>query len=188
MSQRYADQRYEDEPYDEDEYADERDDDQRRKSSLGLILIVAGSVLSTILLILAWSYYKGTPARLLAFSYTSIADPSDQALEAEVNSYTKNEHGNLAAARSALKREVATELAFNKQLAKIQFPASIAAISQALIQANQKRSQLIQQQAQSPTLARMRSLDSAHRAADAVVEVQVRAIRQALGLPPPSTS
>ncbi len=183
--QRYADERYEDRPYDE---YDDGDDDRPRKASLGLILIVAGSVLSIILLVLAWSYYRGSPARLLAFSYTSIAEPSDQALEAQVNSYTKNENANLAAARSALKKEVATELAFNKQLAKIQFPPNIAAISRQLIQANQKRSQLIQQQAQSPTLARMRSLDGAHRTADAVVEVQVRAIRQALGLPPPSTS
>jgi F0F1-type ATP synthase gamma subunit len=83
---------------------------------------------------------------------------------------------------------VATELAFNKQLAKIQFSSDIAVISDRLIQANQKRSQLIQQQAQAPTLARMRAMDRAHQAADAVVEVQVRAIRTALGLPPPATN
>lgn len=187
MSQSYADERYDD-PSDEYEYDDERPDRHRRqRSSAGLLLIIGGSLLSILLIYLAWSYNRGAPARLLSFSYTSITDPSDQALETEVTAYTKNEHSNLPAARKALQKEVATELAFNKQLAKIQFPPDVAAISTRLIQANQKRSQLIQQQAQAPTLARMRSLDSAHTSADAVVEVQVRAIRKALGLSPPST-
>lgn len=187
MSQSYAEERY-DEPYGEYEYDDENDDNRPRRFSLGLLLIIGGSVLSIILIFLAWSYNRGAPARLLAFNYTSIADPSDQALEAEVTAYTKNEHSNLPAARKALRKEVATELAFNKQLAKIQFPSDIAVISTRLIQANQKRSQLIQQQAQAPTLARMRAMDSAHQAADNVVEVQVRALRNVLGLPPPSTN
>lgn len=193
MSQSYADERHDD-PYDEYEYDDERPDRRRRqRSSTGLLLIIGGTLLSILLIYLAWSYNRGAPARLLQFNrllranYTSIADPSDQALEAEVTAYTKNEHSSLPAARKALQKEVATELAFNKQLVELPFPPDIAVISDRLIQANQKRSQLIQQQAQAPTLARMRSLDHAHQAADAVVEVQVRAIRQALGLPPPST-
>jgi F0F1-type ATP synthase gamma subunit len=151
-------------------------------------------VLSIILIYRAWSYNNGGPARLRQFnrllpaSYTSIADPSDQALEAEVTAYTKNEHSSLPAARKALQKEVATELAFNNQLAELPFPPDTAVISDRLIQANQKRSQLIQQQAQAPTLARMRAMDGAHRAADNVVEVQVRALRSALGLPPPAAN
>jgi hypothetical protein len=187
MSQSYAEERY-NEPDDEYEYDDENVEPRQRISPAGLWWIIGGSVISVILILLAWSYNRGAPARLLTFSYTSIADPSDQALEAEVTAYTKNEHSSLPAARKALQKEVATELAFNKQLAKIQFPSDIAVISDRLIRANQKRSQLIQQQAQAPTLARMRAMDRAHQAADAVVEVQVRAIRTALGLPPPATN
>jgi hypothetical protein len=188
MSQGYADERYDD-PYEEPGYAGERPDRRRpRWPKSGLWLIIGGSLLSILLIYLAWSYNRGAPARLVSFSYTSIADPSDQALEAEVTAYARNEHSNLPAARKALHQEIVTELAFSKQLAKIHFPPNVAAISARLIQANQKRSQLIQQQAQAPTLARMRALDHAHHAADAAVEVQVRAIRTALGLPPPSTS
>ena len=194
MSQSYADERYND-PYDEYEHDEERPDRHRRqRASAGLLLIIGGSLLAILLIYLTWSYNNGGPARLRQFNrllqanYTSIADPSDQALEAGVTAYTKNEHTSLPAARKALQKEVATELAFNTQLAELPFPPDIAVISDRLIQANQKRSQLIQQQAHAPTLARMRSLDSAHTSADAVVEVQVRAIRNALGLPPPSTA
>ena len=52
------------------------------------------------------------------------------------------------------------------------------------LRANEKRSQLVQQQAQAPMLARMRAMDRAHRAAGNAVEVQVRALRSAVGLPP----
>lgn len=192
MSQSYADERYDD-PYDEYEYDEERPDRHRRqRSSAGLLLIIGGSLLAILLIYLTWSYNNGGPTRLRQFNrllqanYTSIADPSDQALGAEVTAYTKNEHSSLPAARKALQKEVTTEVAFNKQLAELPFTPDIAVISDRLIQANQKRSQLIQQQAHAPTLARMRAMDRAHQAADAVVETQVRALRTALGLPPPS--
>lgn len=151
-------------------------------------------MLSVILIFVIWSYNNAGPARLRQFNrvlqanYTSIADSSDQALQAEVTAYTKNEHSSLPAARKALRKEVATELAFNTQLAGLPFPPDAAVISERLIQANQKRSQLIQQQAQAPTLARMRAMDRAHQAADATVETQVRALRTALGLPPPAAN
>ena len=193
MSQSYAEERH-NEPYDEYEYDEENVDPRRRKSPAGLWWIIGGGVLSIILIYGAWSYNNGGPARLRQFNrllqanYTSIADPSDQALKAEVTAYTKNEHRSLPAARKALQKEVATELAFNNQLAELPFPPDSAVISDRLIQANQKRSQLIQEQAQAPTLARMRAMDRAHQAADATVETQVRALRAALGLPPPAAN
>jgi len=112
---------------------------------------------------------------------------SAKALQAEATAYTKNEPSSLPAARKAIQKEVATVLAFNNQLAKLPFPPDPAVISDQLTQANQKRSQLIQQQAQAPTLAGMRAMDRAHQAADNAVEVQLRALRSALGLPPQAT-
>jgi len=191
MSQSYAEERY-NEPYDEYEYDEEKVDHQRR-SPAGLWWILGGGVLSIILIYGAWSYNNGGPARLAQFNrqlradYTSIADPSAKALQAEVTAYTKNEHSSLPAARKALQKEQATVLAFNNQLAELPFPPDAAVISDRLTQANQKRSQLIQQQAQAPTLARMRAMDRAHQAADNAVEVQLRALRSALGLPPQAT-
>ena len=192
MSQSYADERY-NEPYDEYEY-DEENVDPRRRSPAGLWWIIGGGVLSIILIYGAWSYNNGGPARHRVFNrqlradYTSIEGPSNKALQAEVTAYTKNEHSNLPAARQALQKELATELAFNTQLAELPFPPEAAVIFDRLTQASQKRSQLIKQQAQAPTLAQMRAMDSAHQAADATVETQLRALRAALGLPPPATN
>jgi hypothetical protein len=192
MSHSYAEERH-NEPYDEHEYDEENVDPRRRKSPAGLWWIIGGGVLSVILIYGAWSYNNGGPARLRQFNrqlqanYTSIEAPSDRALAAEVTAYTKNEHSSLPAARKALQKEVATELAFNTQVAELPFAPDAAIISDQLIQANQKRSQLIRQQAQAPTLARMRAMDRAHQAADNAVEVQLRALRSALGLPPQAT-
>jgi hypothetical protein len=63
------------EPDDEYEYDDENVEPRQRISPAGLWWIIGGSVISVILILLAWSDNRGTPARLLTFSYTSIADP-----------------------------------------------------------------------------------------------------------------
>jgi hypothetical protein len=47
---------------------------------------------------------------------------------------------------------------------------------------------VIARQARAKTLARMQALNAQHQAADAAVEAQVKRLRQALHLPPPSTS
>ena len=124
----------------------------------------------------------------LARRYLAIADPANHRLDVANNGFTANEHGNLAAAKADLRAEVATESLFDKQLAAIPFPPSIAAIARAMIRANQARGALTARQARSASLAQLRSFDQRHKAADAAVEVQVRLIRKALHLPPPSTS
>jgi hypothetical protein len=83
---------------------------------------------------------------------------------------------------------VAVESRFDKQLAEIPFPLSIASIVRALILGNQQRGALTARQARSASLTRLQSFDSRHQATDAAVEVQVKLIRKALHLPPPSTS
>ena len=123
-----------------------------------------------------------------AARYLAIADAANHKLEVANDGYKKNERDNLAAAESDLRAEVAVESRFDKQLAEIPFPLSIASIVRALILANQQRGALTARQARSASLTRLRSFDSRHQATDAAVEVQVKLIRKALHLPPPSTS
>ena len=105
-----------------------------------------------------------------------------------MNCFTRHERFDIAAAEAALRAEVATEHPFDRLLSKIAFPPRIAATARALVEANQRRMALTGLQARSPSVARLLSFTSRHRAADAAVEAQVRIIRQALGLPQPQTS
>jgi hypothetical protein len=124
----------------------------------------------------------------LAQAYLSVANPSDDQLETEENSYATAERGNLAAAKADLRKQVATERLFDKQLGAIQFTPAAETVAQALIRVNKSRFAVTLRQARSTTLAQLRSLDNARKAGDAAVEVQAKAIRVALHLPPPSTN
>lgn len=135
---------------------------------------------------------SATPApasiRRLAADYLAVAGPANHRLDVEVDGFGDHRRDDLAEADADLRAEAATELHFDRQLSRIPFPAAIAAIASALIRANQSRIALTRREARSGSLAELRSFTSTHKAADAAVEVQVRAIRKALSLPPPSTS
>jgi hypothetical protein len=182
-------------------------DDEEETSGVGIALLVAASLLAGVLLILALMYaanFDGwrnvpkapaeaaapTDAQLAALgrSYLKIANPSNAQLNNEVTAFTASESNNLAAASSSLKAEVTTAGLFDRQLAAIKFPAAIEAIARDVIAANQARGRVIARQARAKTLARMQALNAQHQAADAAVEAQVKRLRQALHLPPPSTS
>jgi hypothetical protein len=164
-------------------------------------LVVAASSLAGLLLVLAVALAAlprqngGSPAQAAAPKlspaakrYLAIANAANHSLEVSNDAYKKNELSNLTAAESDLRAEVATESRFDTQLAQIPFPLSDASIVRALIAANQQRGVLTARQARSASLPQLRSFDARHQAADAGVEVQVRLLRKALGLPPPSTS
>jgi hypothetical protein len=158
-------------------------EDAPRAASTGFVLVAVLSVAAVIvLLILAVVYYSGSSARI-ASDYTAVAAPANQALTTEVNGYTRNQHHDLAAAESDLRREVKTEVSFDQQLAGISFPSPAGARAAVLIKADQKRAKLIGLQARSTSLRELRSLDSSVQAASADVEAQVRLIRQDLSLP-----
>ena len=123
-----------------------------------------------------------------AAEYLAAAEPANRRLDAEVQSYAGHEHRNLAAAEAALRAETVTERWFDQRLLKIPFPPSVAATARALARANERRAELTVRQAGSPSLAALQSYTSRHQSADAAVETQVKAIRRALGLPPPTTS
>jgi hypothetical protein len=169
---------------------------------LGGRLVVTACVIATALVVLAVlalfaprpkgsaaSPAAATPTRSpAAAKYLAIATAANQRLEIANDGYKRDEVSNLAAAKADLSSEVATETSFDEQLDQIPFPLSVASIARALILANEQRGALTARQARSPSLAQLRSFDAQHAAADAAVEVQVRLIRKALHLPPPTTS
>jgi hypothetical protein len=83
-------------------------EDAPRTSSAGLFLTAVPSVVVAVLLVLAVTYYRGSPARI-ASDYTALAVPANQAITAEVDAYASNQRHDLAAAKSDLTREVKTE-------------------------------------------------------------------------------
>jgi hypothetical protein len=126
--------------------------------------------------------------RALAARYLAIAVPANHRLEVAVDDFRKSSRDNLAKAAADLRSEAITERHFDRQLARIRFPAAIEAIASALIRANQSRIRLTRREARAASLGELSTFAGRHKAADAAVEIQVKAIRKALGLPPPSAS
>jgi hypothetical protein len=124
----------------------------------------------------------------LAAAYLAIALPANRRLDKENDSYKDSEHDNFVIAKRDLRGEAATERNFDGKLMKIDFPAEVAEIAWTLVQVNNRRIALTERQSHAATLAKLRSFDRRHKAADAAVEVQVRIIRQDLGLPPPDNN
>jgi hypothetical protein len=126
--------------------------------------------------------------RALAARYLAIAQPANHRLDVEVNGFRDHQRDDLAKAAADLRAEAATERHFDRQLARIRFPAAIEAIARALIRANRSRIALTHREARSASLAELKTFTRRHKAADAAVEIPVKALRKALGLPPPETS
>lgn len=157
-----------------------------RSVSPGFTMVLVLSVTATlVLLILALVYYSGSSARIVS-DYTTVASPADQALTAELGAYARDQVHNLPAARADLTNEAKTEVSFDNLLGDVAFPGAAATASAALVTADQAREKLIKLQAQAPTFRALRSFDTRVQAADAVVEVEVKLVREALGLPPAS--
>ena len=126
--------------------------------------------------------------RALAAQYLKIARPANRQLDHAVDGFEDEQHDDVAKATADLRAEVVTERRFDRQLAAIRFPPAIAGIAAALIQANHARIHLTLAEARATSTAGLKKFKLRHAAADAAVEVQVKALRKALGLPPPATS
>lgn len=126
--------------------------------------------------------------RALAVDYLAIARPANRRLDVEFDGFGDHSRDDLAIADADLRAEAATELHFDRQLSRIPFPVAIAFLAWEIIRANQGRIALTRREARSTSIAELRSFAKRHQAANAAVEDKVRAIRKALGLPPPSTS
>jgi hypothetical protein len=158
------------------------DTEAPRRNVAGFLLIAVPSVVAAGLVILAIPYYAGASTRIASL-YANVAGPADKALSPEINGYTFHRHHKLAAAKLDLSQEAKTEASFDQQLAQITFPAAADPHADLLIAADKKRIKLIGLQMQARTLRKLRSFDARDQAADVAVEVQVRIIRQDLGLP-----
>src|SRR6266571_2604682 len=121
--------------------------------------------------------------RALAARYLAIARPANHRLDEAVDGFEDHRRDDLAKAGTDLRAQAATERWFDRQLARIRFPAEIEAMARELIRANRHRIALTRREARSASLAGLRAFTRRHRAADAAVEVPVRALRKALGLP-----
>ena len=126
--------------------------------------------------------------RRLAAEYLAIARPANHRLDVEFDDFGDQSRDNLAKADADLRAEAATELHFDRRLSRIPFPPAIGFLAWELIRANQSRIALTRREARSESIAQLRSFAHRHKAANAAVEVRVRALRKALHLPPPSTS
>jgi hypothetical protein len=124
-----------------------------------------------------------TTAQMLTASYLAIVTPARQQLDVDAAAYTAAEGHDLTAAEAALTAEAATERAFDKRLARITFPAAIAPLARALIQADQARATLTAEQARSASLTRLRSFNHRVQAAGAAVQADMQHIRKALASP-----
>ena len=149
----------------------------------GFLLIAVPSVVAMVLLILAIPYYAGASARIASL-YTNVAAPADRALATDIATYSRDMNSNLAAAKLDLQKQMQAETSFDNQLGDITFPPAPDPHADLLIAADQKRIKLIKLQMQARTLRKLRSFNAQDRAANAVVEAQVKIIRQDLGLPP----
>ena len=177
----------------------------QEQTASGGFLIVAISLLSTILVLGALVYAAGTSERhkaalqaagcepnlspaglqcttseMLFNQYVSIMTPDVQQLNTDVAAYTANEGDNLAAAEAALTAEVASENALDTSLARFPFPPTIARLARALIQANDARATLTAEQARSSSLTQLWSFNERCGVASAVVQTDMSLLGKAL--------
>lgn len=180
------------------------------ETAVGGVILVAISLLATILVIGGLIYATGTSERhkaalaaagcepnlspsglqcttapMLASQYVAIMTPAIRQLNTDVAAYTANER-HLAAAEAALTAEVTSEHAFDTSLARIAFPPAIAPTAKALVQANQARAKLTAEQARSTSLAELRSFNHPVEVAGAAVQTEMSLMRKALDSPPPA--
>jgi hypothetical protein len=167
-------------------------------------MLLAISFLSAVLVIAALIYAAGTGQRhkaalaaagcepnlspsglqcttvwTLSREFTAITNPAGQQLSADVTAYTANERHNLAAAEAALTAEVTSENAMGTSLARFPFPPSIAPIARALVRNDRALASLTAEQAQSSSLAQLRSFNDRVRAASSVVQGEMSMIHTA---------
>jgi hypothetical protein len=211
---------------------------RRERTITGGIILITASLLATLLLAAGLIYATGTPGRhaaaitaagcepslfisgfpctteqMIASQYHAIATPATQQLNTEMAAYTANQRRHLAAAEAALTAEVATEQAFDNNLAAMTFTPQnratayaliqnatstgtpvplaaaiftpqITAVADALIRADQARATLIAQQARSTSLKQLRSFNGRVRVANAAVQTEMKLILKAIDTQP----
>ena len=158
------------------------------RSALAVLSISVGLVALTAACGSAGTQQAHPSIKALAAEYLAIAKPANHQLDHEGDEYKDGVKDNLGEAQAALLGEANTESHFDQQVAKIPFPPKIEEAVQAMLVANERRIKLTRYQAESASLAQLRSFTDTRNADNAAVEAQTRVIREELGLPPPETS
>ncbi|MGH7777300.1 MAG: hypothetical protein ACREPI_09000 [Candidatus Dormibacterales bacterium] len=130
----------------------------------------------------------GAARSSLATRYVAIAVAGNRRLEHDVDGFAGRDRADLVRMRADLADEAATEREFDRRLLSIAFPPAIETTARALVAANKARATLTTTAAGAASLSLVQSFVPGLEAANGAVEVQVKAIRRELGLPPPETS
>jgi hypothetical protein len=121
--------------------------------------------------------------------YLRIADAGNDQLEKDIDGLSGPDRNHLAAALADLRDASVTERLFDQRLDAIVFPSTIESIAKSVYTSNQARAELTYEAAtSSSSLHQLRRYEKQISISNGKVEQQVRAIRSALGLPPPDTS
>jgi hypothetical protein len=124
--------------------------------------------------------------KVLASRYLAVAQPANRRLDRSNDGFEDAQHDDLTAAAADLRSEASTERWFDQGVSQIPFPPAIAAMVTTLVRVNQSRIELTRREARSASVHQLRTYLPRHRRADEAVEAEVRQIRRALRLPPPS--
>jgi hypothetical protein len=174
----------------------------------GMILLIAVSALSALLVAGGVLYATGTSQRMqasllaagcepglssdahacttqpmLASQYQRIVGPAAAQLNVDAAAYTASEGHDLAAAETALTAEVTTTGTLDTSLAAMQFPPAITPLAQALVAANKSHANLLTQQARSSSLPQLISFDQRVRVSSAAVQKEMSLLRKAVDSP-----
>jgi hypothetical protein len=134
------------------------------------------------------SRVAGVPRSVLAAQYLAIARPANKRLDRDFDGLEDASRDDLPAAAADLRDAAATELAFDRQLLRLELPPAEETIARLMVSANESRARLSERAAASPTLVDLDRFLARLTAANAPVEEAVIVIRGQLGLPPPDTS
>lgn len=180
----------------------------REQTRAGGFILMVSSALAAVLVIASLFYAMGTSQRhqaalaaagcepglapsglpcttgqMLKNEYLTILIPATQQLTTDMAAYTASEGKNLTAAEAALTAEVTAERAFDTSLAGIMFPPAVAPVARAVFQADVARANLTARQAQSSSLAQLRSFNHRVQAASAAVQAELALLGKALDTP-----
>jgi hypothetical protein len=130
----------------------------------------------------------GLANRTPRLRYLAIAVAGNRRLEADLDPLERRDRNRLARADADLRDAAATERLFDRRLLRIAFPSRTEPVARWLYRVNEARARLTAAAAGSKSLRALDAYEQRLAAANATVEMPVRAIRRLLGLPPPPTS
>jgi hypothetical protein len=120
----------------------------------------------------------------LVSQYNSVTNPILQQLNTDVAAYSASQFRNLATAKAALTAEVTLEHSLGTSLARFTFPPALTPLVKKLIDEDDALAKLTTEQAQSSTLAQLRSFNARSQVAGTAVETDIALVGKALAKPP----